>query len=85
MASGTPVISTDVGPGPELIVDGVTGFIIPQNDSRALGERLLMLLNDQSRARQMGQAAYERVVREFTWRRTAERCLDAYKRTVVHG
>ena len=42
MACGTPAVCTDVASMPEVVEDGVTGFVVPPNDPRALGERLAL-------------------------------------------
>lgn len=79
MACGTPVICTDVGPEPEIVQDGVTGFVVPPNDSTALARRLEALLTQPELADRMGQAGVADVSQRFTWDKTAERCLAAYR------
>lgn len=78
MACGTPVICTDVGSLPEVVQDGVTGLVVPPNDSRALADALERLVCDPARVEQMGAAARRSVLERFTWARVAERCLRAY-------
>ena len=56
MAAGTPVIGTDVGGIPDLIENGVNGFLVPPDDERALAQRLGWILENPRRARAMGQA-----------------------------
>jgi starch synthase len=82
MACGTPVIASRCGGLPEVVEDGVTGFVVPPNDSRALGERIRFVLERPDVARAMGEAGRERVLREFTWDRVASRCLEAYRETL---
>lgn len=81
MACGTAAVVTDVASLPEVVSDGVTGFIVPSDDLDALRQRLRQLCEDPARAAQMGVAARQRVLDRFTWDRTAERCLDAYARS----
>ena len=80
MASGTPVVASDVGGLPEVVVDGVTGFVVPAGDVAALRARLEQLLGDERLAARMGDDARSHVVERFTWERCAQRCLDAYAR-----
>lgn len=80
MASGTPVVASDVGGLPEVVVDGVTGFVVPAGDVAALRARLGELLGDRRRARAMGDDARAHVVEHFTWDACARRCLGAYER-----
>jgi glycosyltransferase involved in cell wall biosynthesis len=79
MACGAPAICTDVASMPEVVVDGVTGFIVPPNDPAALRERLLWIRDHPERAREMGQAGRRRVLEQFTWQSVVRRCLDAYE------
>jgi len=78
MACGTPVICSRVGGLGELVVDGVTGFLVPPNDPVALRARILELTGDPARAAAMGAAARARILETFTWDQVAERCLEAY-------
>jgi glycosyltransferase involved in cell wall biosynthesis len=78
MASGTPVVASRVGGLPEVVEDGVTGFLVPPGDVDALRERLDQLLRDPARAHRLGFNARERVLECFTWASVAERCLGAY-------
>jgi glycosyltransferase involved in cell wall biosynthesis len=54
MATATPVIGSDVGGIPELIKDGVNGFLIAPGDEQALAEKLRWVLNNPDKARAMG-------------------------------
>ena len=78
MACETPVVCSAIGGMPELVVDGVTGTIVSPDDAPALGAAVDGLLDDPPRARAMGQAGRAHVLKRFTWRRVAERCLEAY-------
>jgi glycosyltransferase involved in cell wall biosynthesis len=78
MASGTPVIASAVGGVPEIVREGVTGFLIPPGDVGALRDRLSTLLADPALANRLGANARADVLERFTWERVAERCLQAY-------
>jgi glycosyltransferase involved in cell wall biosynthesis len=79
MACATPVICTRVASMPEVVVDGVTGFVVPPNDPGAIRERLRWLRAHPGDAERMGRAARERVLARFTWPSVVRRCLDAYR------
>jgi glycosyltransferase involved in cell wall biosynthesis len=78
LACGTPVIGTKVGSLPEIVDDGVTGFLVPPDDPSALREKMAWLVANPERAMEMGRRGREKVLREFTWDRVVDRCLAAY-------
>jgi glycosyltransferase involved in cell wall biosynthesis len=78
MACGTAAVCTDVGSMPEVVADGVTGFVVPPNDATQLGDRLRWLRDHRSTVTEMGQAARRRVLERFTWDAVVDRCLLAY-------
>jgi glycosyltransferase involved in cell wall biosynthesis len=79
MASGTPVVCSDAGGMPEIVRDGVTGFVVSPNDVGGLRDRLALLLRDDDLVEAMGRAARTEVERRFTWGATARRCLSLYR------
>lgn len=83
MASGTPVICTEVGGMPEFVIDGVTGYVVPPNDPDTLRQRISYLFRNPDVAQKMGQQARENVLTNFTWEAVTRRCLSAYKRREV--
>ena len=54
-------------------------LLVPPADPGALSEALRLLLSNPDLCHQMGQAGRERVLKNFTWRRTAERMAQAYE------
>jgi len=80
LASGTPVVATRVGGLPQVIRDGHDGRLVPERDAAALADALGELLEDRDAARAIGAAARERVMRDFSWARVAERFEIAYDR-----
>jgi glycosyltransferase involved in cell wall biosynthesis len=81
MACGLPAICTAVASLPEVVEDGVSGFVVPPNDSRALAERLCWLRDHPESAAAMGAAARRRVLERFTWPEVVRRCLAIYAGT----
>jgi glycosyltransferase involved in cell wall biosynthesis len=57
MAAGTPVIGSDVGGIPEMVKEGVTGFLVPPGDEITLAYRLRWVLEHPEEAREMGRRA----------------------------
>ncbi len=66
MASGKPVVATDVGGNPEAVVDGETGIIVSPRDPESLAEGLLKLLKDPELRQRMGQNGLKRVREHFS-------------------
>ena len=62
MASGLPIITTPAGGIPEVICDGVTGYLVPQGDTVALTRRLISLVEDPGRRDAMGGEARRWIV-----------------------
>jgi glycosyltransferase involved in cell wall biosynthesis len=66
MAAGKPVVATAVGGVQELVVDEVTGILVPPQDETALADAITLLLSDKKRALAMGAAGRERVLQRFS-------------------
>ena len=78
MASGTPVVCSRLGGLPEVVQDGITGFLVTPGDVDELHDRIATLLTDARLAARMGSRARELVFDRFTWQACAARCLAAY-------
>lgn len=72
MAAAKPVVATDTGSTGELIVDGVTGYLVRPGDAVQLADRLTDLCAAPSTRRAMGQRGRERVAAGFTAQRMAD-------------
>lgn len=78
MATGLPVIATNVGGNPELVEPEVTGLLVPSEDVEALVESILRLINDPQLRLAMGEAAIRKVRETFDWDRTVAAYLGVY-------
>ncbi|WP_148861673.1 glycosyltransferase [Marinobacter fonticola] len=66
MAYERPVVVTEAGGMPELVDDGVEGYVVPVRNAKALADAFIRLASDRDAATAMGQRGRERIGREFT-------------------
>lgn len=78
MASGTPVVVTTAGGLEEIVVDGVSGLVVPPANPPALARAVSTLLDDPARARALRDAAGQRVHERYTWDRVAAQTAEVY-------
>jgi starch synthase len=76
MAAGVPVVASAVGGLPEVVEDGLTGFLVSDGD---FGAPVRRLLDNPELAVQMGEAGRERVMREFSIEVMVEATMRAYR------
>ena len=80
-----PVVGTDRGGATEVVVDGVTGYLLPFGDEDLLAERLRQLLASPDLRSRMGAAGHARVLDRFTQERMARRYAELYAGTITRG
>jgi len=78
MATALPVVATDVGGNPEVVVDGETGYIVPPQNPEEMARKLLMLINDEYQRRQMGEKGRARVLARFSIIETTRKYEELY-------
>jgi glycosyltransferase involved in cell wall biosynthesis len=83
LATGTPVVATDVGGLPQAVEDGVNGRLVRSGDAAALAAAIADVLGSADGGRALGRAARSRVQRDFGWDRVAERFVEAYARAAI--
>jgi len=79
MACGLPCVATDVGGNAEVVTEGGSGFLVPNEDADALAARIVTLLQDRQRAQRMGQEGRRLVESKFTVRHMIERLTFLYR------
>ena len=67
LACQTPVIGTNMGGIPEVINNGIDGFVVPAKDSTSLALAIAKMLADKTLASRMGQAGEAKVREKYTW------------------
>ena len=78
MAAGKPLVATDGGALPEIVVPGETGYLVPMGSAEDMAMAISRLLDDPAQARAMGQAGKQRVERLFTISHTARKMESVY-------
>jgi glycosyltransferase involved in cell wall biosynthesis len=80
MVAGRPLVASRVPELAEVVRDGVDGLLVPPGDKVALARQTRLLLDDPVRARQLGEAARQRVVKEFAPEKMIESYSGLYQR-----
>lgn len=84
MGFGLPVISSTVGPVPDVVSDGVSGRLISPGDAGALADVMLALVRDPGAAWEMGAAGRRTFLERFTLERFRAALADLYGRVLEH-
>jgi colanic acid/amylovoran biosynthesis glycosyltransferase len=79
MAAGLPVLATEHSGIPELVADGVSGYLVPERNAARLAERLAALLADPERRAAMGQAGTGFVCAQHDVQATNDRLVAVYE------
>ncbi len=77
MGASLPLVGTRVGGIPELIRDGINGYLCESKNPHSLAEKIDKLLSEDFKA--MGQKSYERVCEHFDWDVIAKATIKEYK------
>jgi len=83
MVMAKPVVTTNVVGNPEVVVDGVTGFLVAPRDAEGLAERILTLLKDENLRKRMGSAGRRRIEEKFTIERMVSETEKLYEELLV--
>ncbi len=83
MSCGLPVVVSDQGALPELVVDGQSGFVCAGGDSTAFVRGLVRLLDDPILRRRCGGLNQERIDRHYRWERSSRRVAKIYEETLL--
>jgi len=79
MASGLPVVATDVGGNGEAVRNGITGWLVPPKDPCTMADRILDLLSNQEKAGSWGKRGRNRVKETFTIEKMVEEYMSLYR------
>ena len=77
-ATRVPAVAAPVGGVPEVVADGATGFLVPQENAAGYADAVARLLSDRELAGRFADRAYERVTRENDWPTYCRRIEELY-------
>jgi glycosyltransferase involved in cell wall biosynthesis len=83
MATGLPIVATDVGGTSEVVSHGTTGLLVPPDDPKRLAEAILRIAQSPDQGREMGAAGRLRVEVGFDIHRMAQDYEDLYRRLMM--
>ncbi|MBZ1345223.1 MAG: glycosyltransferase [Candidatus Nealsonbacteria bacterium] len=80
MACGKPIVSTELGTGTSFVnQDGVTGFVVPPQNSRALSQAIQKIIENKKLAQEFGQNSIKRVKELFSKEKNLEKIISIYE------
>ena len=85
MAAGKPVIGTPIGSSAEMIVHGVTGYILPADPITEIADRVVELARDRTQSRTLGARGRQRAESVFTIQKHTENIQAVYEQVLSTG
>jgi glycosyltransferase involved in cell wall biosynthesis len=82
MQFSIPVISTKEGAIPEIIDDGITGFLVDKNSPEQIAEKLELLINNPELRKSMGRAGRKKYEKKYTLHKFEENMLQVFQRVI---
>ena len=83
MAAGKPIVATNTGGIPEVVVDGETGLLVPPRDHEAMADAIVRLMKEPDLRARMAAAGLARVRKHFSAERMVEQTLRVYRRVAM--
>ena len=80
MELGLPVVASDVGGIPDVVVDGKSGILVPEKDPQALANAYKRLESDPALVQQLLEGSRRRIAECFTWDGIVARQIETYNR-----
>jgi glycosyltransferase involved in cell wall biosynthesis len=83
MATGLPVVATNVGGVADYLDAPQGGALVPKGDAASMATEILALLDSEGRRREAGAFNRQRATTKFSWRTSAEQLLAAYQQAMA--
>jgi glycosyltransferase involved in cell wall biosynthesis len=81
-AVSRPVVATNVGGVPEVVIDNKTGILVKPNDSKDLAEAIIKLCSEPSLMIKMGQEGHEFVKNNYAWDDSLDKMISLYQKII---
>ncbi|MFH1182137.1 MAG: glycosyltransferase [Candidatus Woesearchaeota archaeon] len=78
IASGVPVVASNVGGIPDIIINGKTGLLVKQKNPGAISDAVISLLRQENKGRALSKAALEHVRKNYSWEKVSGRFSEIY-------
>ena len=85
MASALPVVCTDAGGPAEYVTDGISGFVVPVADPRAMADKITQLLDDGELRKTFGTNGRARALRDLAYDRMIDETLTVYRELLAES
>lgn len=79
MASGVPIISSNLGGIPDIVEDGKNGLLVKPGDSKSLADAMIFLLENEDARKKMGNDGKMKV-EDYSWKKIAEKTEEIYEK-----
>ncbi|MDI6851721.1 MAG: glycosyltransferase family 4 protein [bacterium] len=79
MACGKPVVVSNKGGLPEVVEEGVTGFVVPAENPKATASAIETLIKDKELRKSMGRRGRERVLKLYNWKENVSKMIEIYE------
>lgn len=77
-----PQVASNLGGFPEIIDDGVTGFLVQPGNPKDIADKVIKLIDDKSLRIKMGKSARKKVIKEFNWNDNVQSMILEYKKVL---
>jgi len=85
MELGLPVVASNVGGIPDVVVDGTSGILVPEKDPKALADAFKRLAADPALVQKLLDGAQKRIAECFSWDGIIQRQIEVYKKISKHS
>ncbi len=84
-AAGVPIVATDVGGIPEVVIDNFNGYLIPSGSVDGIVDKVLALIEDKELAKSMGEKGKRLVKERFSVDKMVSRYITLYNEIIKNG